>query len=170
MVQFSPEGLSQPAQWESVDPLKGTAVIVTDEPCTNFSGQLTDPPPHLTVPPPNPSVAPSQIVSLTISLNTAFTFFAAPIFTLQIAPEEVSHPLQLDSTQSASADAVNVISVVSVYECETDEQEPAQLIPGGLLVTEPPDPVFSTESAYEVPAVIALEAVAFPAAFDAVTE
>ena len=67
-------------------------------------------------------------------MNVAVAVFAAFIVAEQVAPETLSHPLQLLKREPALAPAVSVTTVPLAY---ASKQSVPQLMPEGLDVTVP---------------------------------
>ena len=137
--QVFAEELSQPPQPVNVDRRSGVAVKVTKSPggtiARQFAPQSIPPVLLVTVPEPLPI-----LLTLTLAwtfLNVAVTSRPEPSVTVQLAPAELSHPLQPASVEPGSAVAVKVTDMRRV---KTAEQAVPQSIPAGALVTRPSPP------------------------------
>jgi hypothetical protein len=135
--QAAPFVESHPLQLTKVDPVSGAAVSETavplpydDTQVDAFGGQLMPESAEVTVPRPVP-------VLFTVSVgivNVAVTERDALIVTVQLVPDDVSQPLQLEKTEPPTVVAV---SVTDVFVANAAEHVDPQLIPEGLDVTLP---------------------------------
>ena len=133
-----PLEVSQPLQVSNLDAASGVAVSVTAVPEAIDAEQVAPQlmPPPLTVPDPVPLFWTVNVRGGTsVMVKVAVTVLSAVMVTVQVAPLEVSQPLQLPNVDPLSGAAV---SVTAVPEAIDAEQVAPQLTPPPLTV---PDPV-----------------------------
>jgi len=124
-VQVAPETASHPLQRSKVDPVSACAVRVTTV-LLSYDAEQVDPQLiglgvgglelEVTVPLPLPALPSVSVKDCRLKMAT--TDLVALMVTVQVAPETVSHPLQLLKVDPVSACAVRVTIVPLSYKAE----------------------------------------------------